>query len=99
MKKIMTLLLLFSIACIAAGQNSRRGRKTGNSEPSEAGILDSIVNTLFPGPSDQSIFTRIYNKISWYASAIVGSLIAYFTFFRKNKHRKEKINEFLGTWK
>ena len=95
MKKILIFLLLLSLIWIVCSQSGRRGKKTSNKNE-EVGFFDSILNLLFPGSSDTSIFQRILNKLSWYTSAIFGLIGSYFMFFRKNKKRNEKINEFLG---
>jgi len=59
-----------------------------------------IVNTILPGPSDASILTRIFNKIGYLATGIIGTLISsvgiWFKFFKNQKTREERINEYFG---
>lgn len=97
MRTLLVLVLVLMLAWSGVAQNNRRGKKESRSTGS-GGILDSVTNILFPGPSDASILTRIFNKISYYASGIVVSIVGYFAFFRNKKKRNETINTYLGKW-
>ena len=99
MKKLLIVLLLITLIAVGSCQRgTRRGvgstkqdYKASSSSGSSGSIFDSIGNMLFPGPADTPILTRIFNKIGFYASGIVASIVAYFSFFRKNKQRNERI--------
>lgn len=98
MKKVTVIIFLIALlCCICSAQNSRRGNRRSQ-EPTSAGAIDSVINTLFPGSSDTPILTRIFNKFSYYLSGIVVSIVGYFAFFRNKKKRNETINSFLGEW-
>jgi hypothetical protein len=56
----------------------------------------TIVNTILGGPYDAPIITRVMNKISHIATLLLGSVFAYFKWFRQRKNRRDKINEFIG---
>lgn len=87
MRIILVFLALLILLNSGLCQNTRRGKKGSSTQTGPAGILDSVTNILFPGPSDAPILTRIFNKISYYASGIVISIVSYFAFFRNKKKR------------
>ena len=47
----------------------------------------SIVNTILGGPNDAPILSRIMNKISHIITVLLGSVFAYFKWFRQRKSR------------
>lgn len=98
MRNILLFLFFALLLSLGTCQNNRRGKKGQNAPTEPAGIFDSVANILFPGPSDAPILTRIFNKISYYASGILISIVSYFAFFRNKKKRTEAINSFLGEW-
>lgn len=85
------ILLLLCASC----QSSKRQSKT-TSQPTNGNVLMSLVNTILGGPYDAPILTRLMNKVSHVATVLIGSVFAYFKWFRQRKQRREKINEFIG---
>lgn len=86
------LILLLSVHC----QTSKKQQKIEQNKPSNDNFIMSIVNTILGGPYDAPILTRIMNKVSHIATIALGSVFAYFKWFRQKKNRKEKINEWIG---
>lgn len=97
-KYILTLLIFTLLICSLQCQNSnKKGPKiTKSSEKADENFLMSIVNTILGGPYDAPILTRIMNKISHFATLLLGSVFAYFKWFRQRKNRTEVINEYIG---
>jgi preprotein translocase subunit YajC len=93
-KNLLLFLFIFSL-CVFC-QSSKKQSKNPLSKPSEDNFLMSIVNTILGGPHDAPILTRLMNKVSHIATVLLGSVFAYFKWFRQRKQRREKINEFIG---
>jgi hypothetical protein len=88
-KSLLALLLILLLAC-GVSQSSKKQQAKAKPEPDN--FLMTIVNTILGGPHDAPIMTRIMNKISYMGTAILGSIFAYFKWFRQRKNRREKIN-------
>lgn len=88
------LLLFILLLTLAACQSTKKQQSKVKSESDN--LLMTIINTVLGGPYDAPIMTRIMNKISYMGTAILGSIFAYFKWFRQRKNRREKINEYIG---
>lgn len=89
-KSLLPLLLLLLLLACTVCQSSKKQQSKG--KPESDNFLMAIVNTILGGPYDAPIITRIMNKISYMGTAILGSIFAYFKWFRQRKNRREKIN-------
>ena len=99
MQKIFcrVILLLFILA-LCLGQYSKKSSKTA-SAPTKGNVLEMAINTILGGPYDMPIATRIMNKAGHFASILfgsIGSVFAYFKWFRNKKSRSEQIDEFIA---
>lgn len=92
-KKVIILLLLL---LLLFAQSAKRQAKTPTPNPNDSNFLMSLVNTVLGGPYDAPILSRLMNKVGQFAAALIGSVFVYFKWFRKQKNRREKINEFIG---
>jgi hypothetical protein len=90
-KYLLPLLLLLLVCAIC-----QSAKKQAKAKPADESFLMSIVNTVLGGPYDAPILTRLMNKISHIGTVLLGSLFAYFKWFRQRKNRREKINEYIG---
>ena len=82
----LLLVLLMTASCQSVKKQSKAP------QPSSDNIFMNIVNTVLGGPYDAPISTRIMNKLSHVATVLIGSIFAYFKWFRQRKNRREKIN-------
>jgi len=87
-KIFLRSLLFFLLFTIAFSQYSKKSSKTMT--PNKDNAFEIAINTILGGPHDAPISTRILNKAGHIISILigsVGSIFAYFKWFRNRKNR------------